>query len=121
VRNEHVDDAVNQDHVYAPRAERVGSVAFVKDPDDAVEVHLGRSANERAVSENGIGSLRWIGGALTRVLHLPIAPAEREYPIEFAVAALAGGGRANDPHVALHTIPTTDEFVERMVTLDELR
>jgi len=120
-RDEHVDARNNQNYAYAPRAERVASVAFVKDPNDVVEVELPRTAHQKAVSENGIGSLRWIGGSLTKVLYLPITPAERGYPVEFAITALAGSGRASDPHLALHSIPSGTGFVEQIVALDELQ
>jgi hypothetical protein len=121
VRDEHVDARTNQNYAYAPRAERVASVAFAKDPTDVVEVELARSSNQRAVSENGIGSLRWIGGSLSKVLYLPTTPAERGYPVEFAITALAGRGMASDPHVALHSLPDGSGFVEQIVTLDELQ
>jgi hypothetical protein len=121
VSEEHADGRNNQGYVCAPRAERVASVAFVKDPDDAVEVELARTTHEKAVSENGIGSLRWIGGSLSKVLYLPTTPTERKYPIEFAISALPGRGMANDPHVALHGTPDGTGFVEQIVTLDELQ
>jgi hypothetical protein len=121
VREEHEDIRHNQMYLDTPRAERVASIAFVQNPEDVFEAWQARTAAERKISANGIGKLRWRGGLLPNVLFLPITPAEQDYSIGHAATSLAGGGKAHDPHIALHSIPGTEEFEERMVTLDELR
>lgn len=120
VRDEHDDVRCNPTRQLSPRAERVAAIAFVKNPEDMVEIQQHATVQQRAVSENGLGSARWAGGPLSRVLHLPITLAERDYPIEFAVPALPGSGRAADPYVALHTVPSTGDFIEQLVTREQL-
>lgn len=109
----------------APRAERVASIAFAKSPDDVVEIALHNLAQRRAITEAGLGSARRVGGAglaeVSVLLHLPITQDERDYPLQFAIPTLAAQGMARDPHVALHTLPKGEGFIERIVTPDELR
>ncbi len=124
-RDEHNDARTNVSAQFSPRAERVASIAFVLDPEDVVEIALHSTAHMRAVSANGIGSARRrdVAGAVPvePLLHLPLTPAEREFRVDYAVRALPAIGGARDPHVALHTIPGGEAFVEWMVTRDQLQ
>lgn len=119
VRGEHGDGDVT-----TPRAERVASVVFAKNPEALVEIELHRLAQMRSISEAGIGSARRAGGKgmadVNPLLHLPITPAEKDFAITHAMPAFPATGKARDPHVALHTLPDGSRFVEDIVPRDAI-
>ena len=124
VRDEHSDAKKGNSAQVSPRAERVASLAFVQNADVLEPIRLHSVAQLRAISDAGIGSAQRVEGypmaPVAPLLHLPITPVEREYAIDFAIQAFPAKGKASDPHVALHSIPGSDEFIEQLVTRDQL-